>query len=1066
MYHVEVWQGDRLVERQPLPRLTPGGSQDIHLRLCGRLEARPGLEKRINGYLVRVVPTAEDEARLNTSPVGVSQAPDVESIGVSQVPGVGPASSDEQMPEIEGYEVLGRLGQGGMSSVWRARQLSTGREVALKLMGGVLFGSDRSRARFEREVELFGQLTHPNIVRLYDSGLHRGVYYYAMELIEGLPLDAYARQHRLGDRAVVELMAKVADAVASAHQAGIIHRDIKPANVLVDADGEPHLLDFGLARLTALPDDQSALTQEGSAAGTIAYMPPEQAAGEQQRIGLTADVYSLGVVLYELLTGRLPHGPAEGGSVTLGQVINEPPRRPRETRADLDRDLEAILVKATARNPADRYATAGELAADLRRYQRGDTVSARRLTLWYLLTNRLRRHKWRVAAIAAVLMLLVGLGIGSYVQITLERDRAREAAEAAERSLYINRIALAREAIEEHRTADAQAVLADCPPRFRRWEWAYLQGLTDRSERTWSLPPGRPTGLEVRPDGAILAAIDGEGVYRLDPNQDAPKQTASLGPHRHAAFLADGRVAIARRGGEPELRLIDPGGSSPATALSDEPITTLVVGPDPRHLFAITTAGAMWRWSLETGDGQMIGRFPRFTANLSIAISGRFACQSGRQVLLGDLGPTSAKVTHSLDLAGNVTRLAWDSDGDRLAAGTLTGSIHLLNPAGRLLRTPAELPRAAVGQLAWSPDGTRLAFADRNHMIHVHNLETGRTATLAGHVRPIWRLAFIDDDRLISASEDGAVKRWRPDRASSRATATTNQPVRCLGEAPGSGYVFVGDGAGYIGRLAETDPQPQRYTRPTEAGIEALATSPSATDEARLIAVVNTSGSLHLWPEVQPEAGRRLHEPDSKFLDVLFSPNGRFLAVEIVTGIERSITVRRTDDLREVARWPHVGPHVWLDRDRALVADRSPDGTGGELRLYRLDRPSSGRRIATFAHTVWAMDADADRIAIALEDGTLLLGEVDGSVPVIRHRIQPFGVRRIRDVTLAEQASRVWLAGPEVVALDAESGAELLRLSAPEEDSQFLELLFSEPHQRVYAIDGRTLHFWSSRVRR
>jgi len=347
--------------------------------------------------------------------------------------GAGRTGPPESPPEIEGYEITGPLGGGGMGTVWRAVQQSTRRVVALKVLGHTALASEKARGRFEREVELASRLEHPHIARIYDSGLYHGLYYYVMELVDGVPLDEYAKHHGLPRRQVLELVQAVCRAVQHAHQRGVIHRDLKPSNVLVTADGQPHVLDFGLAKQFLETEPSPTLSVGGDVVGTPAYMSPEQAAGQVDQVDMRSDVYSLGAILYQLLAGRAPHELEGTRYEVLRRIAEEEVRRPREVTPDIDRELEALLLKALAREPGDRYASAGALADDIGNYLEGEPLSARAPTTLYFLGKRFRKHRGRVAVAVGLLVALLVMAVWSYSRVADERSRAIEARDVARR---------------------------------------------------------------------------------------------------------------------------------------------------------------------------------------------------------------------------------------------------------------------------------------------------------------------------------------------------------------------------------------------------------------------------------------------------------------------------------------------------------------------------------------------------------------------------------------------------------------------------------------------------------
>ena len=368
------------------------------------------------------------------------------------------------------YELVEEVARGGMGVVYRARQVSLDRIVAVKMMRpGVLATEDEIR-RFQAEARTAAGMQHPNIVAIHEVGEFDGLHYFSMDFVEGPSLDELARQGPLAPLEAARYVQLLAEAVHYAHGKGILHRDLKPSNVLVDAGGMPRITDFGLARPL---EGGSGLTVTGALIGTPAYMPPEQAAGDGAPLSAASDCYSLGAILYELLTGRPPFQGANA-LATARMVVEQAPASLRSIDPTIDRDLEAICLRCLEKDPARRYETAAELAADLERFLRGEALQAHGAS-W-------RRKRWPLAAVAAVL-------IGSVIVWAMARNTRRAP--------------LTRAVPRYRRPTAPQLLPPPLPPRrlAKPLADARLDCGRDPLHRLASLPlhRRRPAGLSVEP---------------------------------------------------------------------------------------------------------------------------------------------------------------------------------------------------------------------------------------------------------------------------------------------------------------------------------------------------------------------------------------------------------------------------------------------------------------------------------------------------------------------------------------------------------------------------------------
>jgi eukaryotic-like serine/threonine-protein kinase len=719
---------------------------------------------------------------------------------------------DLLVPTIPGYTVLEELGRGGMGVVYKATALELNRFVALKMILSGDLASPEAGARFLKEAEAVARLQHPQVVQIFRIGDFSGRPYLEMEYVDGGSLADRLDGRPWRPDEGARLVESLAMAVHHAHVRAVIHRDLKPANILLTADGIPKVTDFGLAK--SLEADLG-LTRTDSIVGSPSYMAPEQAGGMLRRIGPATDVYSLGAILYELLTGRPPFRAATVLD-TLEQVRSADPASPARIQPGLPIDLDTIVLKCLEKDPAKRYPSALELAAELRRFCAGEPIWARPVGIVGRGSKWARRRPLTagltIVSAVSTLLLIVVLARSNVVisqqqretvealnrerwlkdQLTRANDRLAEqqrqtqealvnktaALEATSEDLqrerqasYFQRIALADAERASGRTDRVDQVLAGCPADLRAWEWRYLKQSSQREPRAFIGHAGEVWDAAISPDGRRLASASFDRTIKIWDVASAQLVRTLRGHEERAysvSFDRDGKHLVSA--------------SADKTAIIWDVATgkalNVLRGHDSNVRCAVfsfdggTVVTGGWDWNLCAWNARTGQLLRACTASAGWVTRVAFSPDSRWVAVGGSAGRAevwdiySGRVTQTFDAKlGPILSVAFSPDGWRIATtcnGPGAGVVKIWDVLSGRQILSFKVGSGLIERVTFSPDGRRLATSGWDGTVRLSDVSTGREVlVLRGHSDRVWGVNFSPrGDALVSAGADGKVLLW------------------------------------------------------------------------------------------------------------------------------------------------------------------------------------------------------------------------------------------------------------------------------------------------------------------
>ncbi len=1020
----------------------------------------------------------------------------------------GDADVTLESPLIEGpgttigrYKLLELIGEGGMGLVYLAEQQEPiRRKVALKI---VKLGMDTKQviARFEAERQVLALLDHSNIARVLDAGTtETGRPYFVMEYVKGMSITKYCDRHKLSVEKRLKLFLRVCEAVHHAHQKGIIHRDIKPANILVSVQDDrpvPKIIDFGIAKAVTQPlTERTLYTRQGQLLGTPEYMSPEQADMGNEDIDTRADIYSLGVVLYELLAGALPfeHEVLQKvGFAELQRILQEeePPhpsirltslgeeakeiaeRRHTQVLAlarRLHRELEWIPLKAMRKDRSRRYRSASELADDIQNYLSGAPLIAGPETAVYRVKKFVRKHAGSVATVALVAAVIVlGLIVSTVMYIRAERMRvlaeqaekvAEERGEEYRRLSYVHGVALADAKYHEGNIRRLRELLESCPNDLRGWEWYRLNHIADKALMTLRGHTDRVYGMAISPDGKRIASGSEDKTIKV---WDAGTGTELMTLHGHGAtvtsvaFGQDGR-RIASGSGDKTIKVWDAATGAEVMTLRGHESTVWSVAFSPDSKRIISAGMDIKVWDVSTGNELMTLRgHERAIRSVAFSPDGKRIVSGGwdKSIKVWD----SASGTEVMTLRWHespILSVAFSPDGKRIVSGGVDSTVKLWDAA-----TGEEVLTLAghnhwVKSVTFSPDGKRVISGSFDNTIKVWDAETGaELMTLRGHEGRVWTVEFSPDGkRIVSSSEDKTIKVWD---AAIRGDVVTlsghEEAVGSIAFSPDGKRLVSGSEDGTVKLWdAATGAELMTLLGHGEGGVYSVAFSP----DGKRIVSSSEDKTIKIWDAVTGNELMTLRGHKEVVIGVSFSPDGK----RIVSGGVDS-TLKLWDAATGGELMTLGGHSDWIQS----VAF-SPDGkrivSGGNDKTIKVWDVATGTELMTLRgheHSVGSVSfsPDGELIVSSGWGRTVKLWDAVTGTELMNLPTNSM----VGSVTFSPDGKRIISGGGNIMVWDVASGRELMTLRG--HGGAFSPVAFSPDGKTIAAgIYDSIIKLWES----